>query len=390
MSSADASSFRGQLYGQLAFGCLVLAAFFDFVFRRNIEGEPWQVIVTFVCGGAFGLIGVFSHHVLGDETPRRTNIYFMLQVVLASITLYVSPIRGFFGILPLPLVSQAIFMFRWGPALAFAVSIYLVACGVFLSQYGVASFVRALVTFAPGYVFTTAFSFIAADAIRARERSVQLLRDVESAHALLRAQATQAEELATTRERNRLAREIHDGVGHYLTVINVQLQAARSLWAQEPARAEVALSTAEQLSREALDEIRKSVTNLRDENPTVNLPARFEDLCLQPDLRVEYRVDGEPRPLAASIEHALFRAAQEALTNVRKHAGCAHARLQLDFRAPQRVILRVTDHGRGASNSPRPGFGLRGMRERVELLRGRVATRAVTPHGFELEVELPT
>jgi signal transduction histidine kinase len=97
------------------------------------------------------------------------------------------------------------------------------------------------------------------------------------------------------------------------------------------------------------------------------------------------------RPLSPGIEHALFRAAQEGLTNVRKHAAATAAEVVLDFRAAERVTLAVRDNGRGANGAAggEKGFGLVGMRERIEVLGGHVEAGDGRAGGFALRIEVP-
>ena len=101
------------------------------------------------------------------------------------------------------------------------------------------------------------------------------------------------------------------------------------------------------------------------------------------------QIEGVARPLPSGVEHALFRAAQEGLTNVRKHAGAQEASLVLDFRAPDQVRLEIADNGRGAPSVDPRGFGLVGLRERIELLGGRVEAGPRPEGGFRLRVEVP-
>jgi signal transduction histidine kinase len=103
------------------------------------------------------------------------------------------------------------------------------------------------------------------------------------------------------------------------------------------------------------------------------------------------QIEGSPRALDAVAEHALFRAAQEGLTNVRKHAGATSATLTLDFRLPGRVRLTIADNGRGlpADMARGSGYGLRGLRERIALLGGSVVAGNAPGGGFALTVEVP-
>jgi signal transduction histidine kinase len=105
-------------------------------------------------------------------------------------------------------------------------------------------------------------------------------------------------------------------------------------------------------------------------------------------LPVTVRVEGAPRALPPGIEHALFRSAQEGLTNIRKHASASAAEVALDFRAQDHVALAVSDNGRGAQGAA-GGFGLRGIRERIEVLGGHVESGNRSEGGFRLSIEVP-
>jgi signal transduction histidine kinase len=193
-----------------------------------------------------------------------------------------------------------------------------------------------------------------------------------------------------------LAREIHDSLGHYLTVINVQMEAARAVMETDRERALDALGKAQSLAQEGLAEVRRSVTALRA-SPTESRPlpeavAALVEECRAAGIPIEFAIHGHPRQLAPQTELTLYRAAQEGLTNVRKHACASCAKLTLDYSdgnsESHSVRLTLQDDGLGASESG-GGFGLLGVRERAQLLGGEVSIRTSAGQGFTLEVELP-
>ncbi len=380
---------KGDYYSMLAFAGTGLGAFSSYLFANRINGEPWQVAATFVLGTIFILFGTFSYKI-DEHNLRHKTVLYWLQTALMLTAIYVSPVHGFFSIIALPLASQAVFMFTRPVALLSGVFLYVTSCGVFYMHYGWDGFRESLVSYSPAYLFTLVFSFVTQNALFAREKALELSTKLEAANQQLRAHAAQAEELATTRERNRLAREIHDGVGHYLTVINVQLEAAHAICAKDPAKAAAAVEKAARLSREALDDVRRSVGSLRTDQSRPPLAEAIRHLTTDASLPVNFSVAGSPRPLSAAAEHALFRAAQEGLTNIRKHAQADQAQLVLDFTDTAHIRLVVADDGQGNASTPSPdGFGLRGMRERIGLLGGQVSAGPRPEGGFSLNVEVP-
>ncbi|HEY8407530.1 MAG TPA: histidine kinase [Gaiellaceae bacterium] len=183
-----------------------------------------------------------------------------------------------------------------------------------------------------------------------------------------------------------VAREVHDLLAHTLAAVAVQLEAADAVLADggDPAKLRGILQRSRGLVREGIEETRAAVGALRDE--PVQLVARLDELVAGE--RVDLRIEGEPRPLAPKPGLALFRAAQEALTNARKHAPGAPLTMVLEFRADD-VVLRVDNGAATSAPTALPsGFGLQGMRERLELAGGRLDVGA-TASGWRVEARVP-
>ena len=250
-------------------------------------------------------------------------------------------------------------------------------------------------TFFTAFVFVLAFVRLNQVADQARTEAEELAAQLADANRRLGDYAVQAEELATIQERNRLAREIHDNIGHYLTVVNVQINAARALIGVDSNRADAALDKAGRLTQEGLVAIRQSISSLR-ESPLGrrSLPEAVAALIAETQaagIVAELRVAGLPRPLDTRHELTLYRAAQEGLTNVRKHARASRVDLILDYRDPALVSLEVCDNGVGhTGNEATPGFGLLGLQERARQLGGETATRTAVGDGYCLTISLPT
>lgn len=321
---------------------------------------------------------------------RGSVIYFVLQCVIYLLLREVGPRNAYPWMLSMPVVSQAAACLGWtGTILVmgfFCGHMALVATWMPRWQITLLNHIGILCAF----TVTIAFTRSALAAETARASTARLASELEAANAQLRAHAEQTAELATLQERNRIARDIHDGLGHYLTVAAVQLQAARALVAVDGPRAAAALEKAEEATRAALTDVRRSVGALRAsaaaERP---LLATLQDLVAQSGLEVTLRAEGDVRAVTPAVAEALFRAAQEGLTNVRKHAGASRAELVLDFRAAERVSLEIVDSGRGCTAENAGGFGLVGIRERLAALGGVVRAANRPDGGFSLRVEVP-
>jgi signal transduction histidine kinase len=380
---------RGTYYGSFAFASVVLGCYAGYFTTQTFYRSEWMVLLSFALGALHVALGVLCSEYAGGGARRSTTFYFLGQLALLTTILLISPTRGFMGIIVLPLISQSVLLLRWRAATA--ISLYLFGLNVAMwgVPYGWSSAFSAVLSYSTAFAFTIVFTAITRQALEARHCSEKLRHELELANAQLRAQAEQAGELATTRERNRVAREIHDGVGHYLTVVKTQLDAASALLPASPERAREAVGKAAKLAAEALDDVRRSVGALRTDASRPPLPEALKELAAHGEPAPTLAIEGEPRPLAPGVEHALFRAAQEGLTNIRKHARATSALLRLDFRTPQRVVLELADNGVGAHGVNGTGFGLRGLRERIELLGGTVASGNRLEGGFALRVEVP-
>jgi signal transduction histidine kinase len=208
------------------------------------------------------------------------------------------------------------------------------------------------------------------------------------------AYADRAAEMSAVTERNRLAREIHDSLGHHLTAIAIQLEKAEAFRDRDAAHAERAVADARWSADRALEEIRHSVSALHAGAGPFSLPAALDDLVRHVDggrVRVTLDVSGEQDDYDIGTLTALYRAAQEGLTNVHRHADAAHVSVSLDF-GESAARLVIADDGRGMpsnGSSGRPGFGLKGMRERVRLLGGEIEVEAGREGGTTLAIAVP-
>ena len=213
---------------------------------------------------------------------------------------------------------------------------------------------------------------------------------------LVRRERATAQRIAVAEERARIARELHDVVAHGVSVIAVQADAAEAALEQDPARAGEPLRTIRGSAHEALGEMRRMLGVLREgdegseHGPQPGL-ARLPELLEHAragGIAVDVEVEGEPRPLPASLDLTAYRIVQEALTNVRKHAPGAPTTVRLTW-SPALLELAVRDSGPGPNGVPAGGHGLVGMAERVRIHGGRLHTGATAGGGFEVIVQLP-
>ncbi len=224
-----------------------------------------------------------------------------------------------------------------------------------------------------------------------------LIARLEAAQRELEAAREKDAELAALHERERLARDLHDSLGHALVAISVQLEAIQRLYRVDPERGAARVEELKTLTRRATDELRRSLAGLRapglgDQTLSAALTAFSVEVAQRARLDITCQIPPAADALGPAVAEALWRAAQEALANVEKHARASQVELRVEVR-PEEVTLRVSDNGAGLPAQPenRPGhFGLRGMRERVEGLGGTLTlTSRPEGTGTRVEVRLP-
>ncbi len=203
--------------------------------------------------------------------------------------------------------------------------------------------------------------------------------------AILRLSQAEVENLARLAERERIGRDLHDLLGHTLSLIALKSDLARRLSDRDPARARQEIAEVERIAREGLSQVRTAVTGIRaaglhTELARVRLMLEAADLSLQTELSDE--------PLPVEVETALAFVLREACTNVVRHARASKVEVKLHTTA-DRARLSIRDDGRGGIDSAPSGNGLRGLRERVEQLYGACEIHSVRGKGTQIQVELP-
>jgi signal transduction histidine kinase len=229
---------------------------------------------------------------------------------------------------------------------------------------------------------------------RTSQERGELIAELQAAKKKLEVAQQREAELAVLRERERLARDLHDSLGHALVALSVQLEAIQRLYRVDPEQASAQVDEMKALTRSSMEALRRSIAGLRA--PSLEAPLRpaLQALCVdfgqRTGLEVTCQIDEAADQLRPALAETLWRVTQEALTNVEKHARARSVDVSLECE-PSAVTLRVMDDGVGLS----PGaesipnrFGLRGMRERVEGLGGTLILDG-TKGGTLIKARLP-
>jgi signal transduction histidine kinase len=367
-----------------------------------LQTSPWLTVLSIVVFGVMGLklpTHKFTHKVL------YTAVELGIVVLPAFTTDYIR----FVPLLGLIAVIRSCQMFKlWGRLIvaslvyiSFLYTVWLRSKSIVfiripvgqvkpLAEQIATNTVSLVLNNAISFALTLAFVLLLVNAVLSERRSRQ---ELALAHERLRQYALRIENQATLQERNRIAREIHDSLGHALTAQTIQLENALLLLPSNANKAIEFITEAKQLAYQALQEVSRSVSTLRAdplrgkslETAIANLIQDFRSRTnLIPDWKICLTSS-----LSSEISTAIYRILQEALTNISKHSGATQVNIQLQSKAGQ-LHLIVEDNGKGFNPEQNTtGFGLQGMRERAVALGGNFQIASSPGQGCRIMVVVP-
>jgi signal transduction histidine kinase len=360
----------------------------DAIVLLIIEG----VLVASVVVGDDPLWTLFAYQILYlPLLARRSYPYHVLAVVCTASFLFAVFGGRVDGLLPVMVAvySVAVSRDRNGALLAVAAAeVFVVASS--LSEHSISDKIASLI-FQSGLVLAALFL---GTTLRARRLH---LKTLEERAIRLEQERDQQAELAASRERNRIAREMHDIVAHSLSVIIALADGAVATVQRDPKVAGEAMEQVADTGRQALSEMRNLLGVLRSDEAASLAPqpglSRLETLFEEvrmAGLPVSVTITGEPRALSSTQETTVYRFVQEGLTNVLKHARYpSRVWVTLDWE-PNALHLDVRDDGSVRTDSTgQEGLGLRGMQERLALFGGEMSAGPIQPHGWVTRGVLP-
>ena len=337
---------------------------------------------------AFGILLALALRIENEE--RYVHLYFAAQTLVSGSLFSLQPDHSPFGALFFVLSAQVMLLLPLRPA-ALWIAAFIVLTGIsFVHFFGWIGLLWLLPNIG-GYLFFATFGNLWRQAELARRRSQQLLEELQVAQ-------RQRQDLAVAEERNRLAREMHDSLGHRLTVAIVQLEGAQRLIPTAPDRAAHMIGTMRDEMKEALAELRHTVAALREPledaeaaplaQALTRLAQTFRDST---GLAVHLDLPDSLPDVPEAHWLALYRAAQESLTNAQRHAAAKQVWLALSA-ANDHITLTAADDGKGfgvQTATREGGYGLRGLRERAVQLGGELVLEGRPGGGAQVRFSLP-
>lgn len=376
----------------LAIAMVVLVTYF-FIFSNFGVFNGYQIFGLIIIGVIYLANGIYGYSYCSQNQSNLLSAFYVLaQILLVSVVIILTKGFPFSALLFMPIVVHITVLLsaKW----------VLILNAFMLASYAVSLYFTAgrgmLITYLPlmvgGQFLIVNFVQMVINEERSRIEIEGLIKDLEATNEQLRLYASQIEDLTLSRERNRMAREIHDGLGHYLTTIGMQIKAAQAIMHKNPNEAAELLKTAETLSTDALKDVRNSVSALRDtsklEEPLLSRIKRLLRPFENTGYNTQVNITGEETTLSPEVEVLLFRSLQEGLSNIGKHSNAKKIEVNIAYHKEGNVSLEISDDGSGEKKID-GGYGIQGIRERVEHLNGTVEISADKNKGFTLRVTVP-
>jgi signal transduction histidine kinase len=381
---------------------MIFSVLLVFILEYPVGQSAWRFYGTVLLLAALMVLNVlwylYHEEFLSGRLGIRSHLAFNIFTDLLGLGAIALTGRPEVVFLLFMLVSQFAFIFGVWPLGILHSLILLAATMGMLIGFGVtpADLITSTSEITVGLVFVQVCILLLQRSTQETERAGSLLKELQAAHAELQAAQEKEKELAVAEERVRLARDIHDGLGHHLTVLSIQLQAADKLVERNPRAAAEAIRISRAEAQAALEEVRRSVGVMR-ESPSENRPLAerlaglVRDFDQRTGLSVSFEQGGVAPDLSEFAKQTYFRAVQEGLTNAQKHGrGVRRIDVNLTFEADT-VRLRIHDDGQVAQSSAagKTGYGLTGLRERVEQLGGTFRAGPEQDGGFAIELRIP-
>lgn len=402
------SSIKNQNLSRLALLTAYLAIHAPLYFR--LHGREWEsgsgirlyIIVTIISAAVILLLELLEYFMWKYETPRKISvIFFLLRSIPFLICVSIkSPDLYAFVFAPF-VIYYATFIF--GTRLRWAIFTVILTTAILVPYFAIIPFPADRIP--PDIIMTTLNIFRVGKVIFFQTMSIlwfedrkkikenqELLEDLKKSNKKIREYASIIADTVALEERNRLARDIHDSIGHYLTATNIQLSKAQAYFKIDPETAFKAIEEAKSASKEAMEDVRESVRSLKTRKD-FNLSTSIKELISRIDgknIEIKLTFRGDDSLCNYAVRLAVYRVVQEALTNAVKYSKCSKIDVSVIF-ADNSVDLSVEDNGTGFAidRISDTSSGLSGLKERIELVRGRFNIKTAQGEGTLITVNAP-
>lgn len=294
-------------------------------------------------------------------------------------------------------ISSTVIIYPFVYSIPLAALFILSEFFIYAFRYGFEDLMKSAVSLFFSYGVSTAFvmgmSYLVKLQVQEKKKLAHINAELEQAYKKLIENSAVAQKLSVEQERTRMAREIHDTLAHTLTTLIVQLEACKKLASMDPSRLPVELEKAQELSRSGFNDIKHTIKALRP--PAMEEKSFFASITsiineTMENTKVNIILNNfltEDTKLSSQVEVAMFRIIQESITNSIRHGEASEIEIAINM-DDNMLQLCIVDNGIGCSNIKK-GYGMQGIRERIESLNGSVAFLSSQGKGFKTMVSIP-
>lgn len=332
-----------------------------------------------------------------DNLHRYGKISIILEFIFAALIAKLNPVAPVILFLTYTIFeSMVAHSLLFGGSLT-AISLVTLITIDILSRtriYDLYQFLKTIfISYGLGHLLVAVISYLAALQFREREKIARTNLELEQAYKQLLDNATKLQELSIEKERNRMAREIHDTLAHTLTAAVVQMEACKKLLDVDVPRARVEVGKAQELLRTGLGDVKRTIKALRPEvleNCSIScaLHSLIKDIEESTRVKVKFNENLQKETeISSSLEVTLFRVIQESITNAIRHGAAKEIEISM-IEDDNRLNINIKDDGRGCAHI-KEGYGLGGIIERIKALNGTVQFSSSAGKGFNTQITIP-
>ena len=376
--------------------------FLRFLYKNPKFQDSIYPVVTLICAVLIIILEIFEYFFWKYEPPAKIQyLFFILRAIPFILLLSIRSSDLYVFIFGPLLIFYAVFLFKKGTRELIFTIVFIISIAVpyfatkpshFKAPPSDSVILLMNILRLGKAIFFYVMGFLMLEDKKSIIKNRELLNELKESNAKIKDYASKIADTVAIEERNRLARDIHDSIGHYLTATNIQLAKAKAFFSIDPDASLAAIENARNASKEAMDDVRESVRSLKDmENFQLteilkNTIKRIEGNGLE----ISSRITGDDSECSYAVKLALFRIIQEALTNAVKYSGCSMISISILFENSKATAI-IKDNGSGfdTGSIPETSSGLSGIRQRIELVRGEFEINSEIGKGTVIYVKAP-
>ncbi len=361
-------------------------------FMRILEKEGTLRDILAVLLLLFTVNNFYRRNYLKDKRDIWFSLSYGFSVLILGCFQYEILFVGTYLFNIILLIETIIFTGKLNkPLLAFHFTVYLVSLSALVDFTSLKSAYEDYADILLNFFMPCLIMLLFRSVLGEKVKYENLNKELEEANSTLKAYADKIEELAKTQERNRIAQELHDSMGHSLMALNMNLEYAENVMVTKPDKALEVIHKTRNMTKDCVSDLRKVVSLLKDSYHTEQLRGAMNELFHNfrenSNIRFHLNMDDSIEEEAPEVKDCIYKISREAITNGIKHGKAASFTIDI-LDKPEGIYLRIENNGSGSRNIIKSN-GITGMEERVKLLGGKMEITSGKEEGFCVKISIP-